>query len=291
MVTSNHVTSTDVASTGDSVLPMEGNPLRAVPAEPDRRDGHENTLTVEQLAAESGMTVRNIRAHQARGLLPPPEVRQRTGYYGPGHLARLELIAQLQADGFNLRGIERLLEGASGEASQAIMSFRRAVTEPFESERPQIFTLSELRSRFGEDATPLLLRRAVKLDLITPVGPASFEVSSPRLLEIAGEMTERGVPVSALLDVVEVMARSSSYVAEAFAKLFVTWVWQPFEEKGRPEEEWAQVLESIERMRPVASQALEAVFQMTMTKTVEDEFGRELQRISKPESGRRRKRR
>jgi hypothetical protein len=228
---------------------MEGNPLRAVPTESEAQDELENTLTVEQLAAESGMTVRNIRAHQARGLLP------------------------------------------SGEASQAIMSFRRAVTEPFESEQPQIFTLSELRARFGEDATPLLLRRAVKLDLITPVGPTSFEVPSPRLLEIAGEMTERGVPVSALLDVVEVMARSSSYVAEAFAKLFVTWVWQPFEEKGRPEEEWPQVLESIERMRPVASQALEAVFQMTMTKTVEDEFGRELQRISKPESGRRRKRR
>ncbi len=108
-------------------------------------DPGENELTVEQLAAESGMTVRNIRAHQARGLLPPPEVRQRVGYYGPGHVTRLKLIAQLQADGFNLKGIERLLEGASGEASQSIMNFRRAVTEPFETERPQIYTLSELR--------------------------------------------------------------------------------------------------------------------------------------------------
>ncbi len=98
-------------------------------------EAHENTLTVEQLAAESGMSVRNIRAHQARGLLPPPEVRQRVGYYGPGHVTRLQLISQLQADGFNLKGIERLLEGASGEASESIMSFRRAVTEPFESEQ------------------------------------------------------------------------------------------------------------------------------------------------------------
>ena len=156
-------------------------------------EAHENTLTVEQLAAESGMSVRNIRAHQARGLLPPPEVRQRVGYYGPGHVTRLQLISQLQADGFNLKGIERLLEGASGEASESIMSFRRAVTEPFESERPQIFTMSELRERFGADATPLLLRRAIKLDLVSPVGPASFEVASPRLLEIAAEMIDRGV--------------------------------------------------------------------------------------------------
>jgi DNA-binding transcriptional MerR regulator len=263
--------------------------LRAVPA-PEATEQEENSLTVEQLAAESGMSVRNIRAHQARGLLPPPEVRQRVGFYGPGHVARLELITQLQADGFNLKGIERLLEGTSGEASEAIMSFRRAVTEPFESERPQIFTLSELRERFGEDATPLLLRRAIKLELVAPVGPASFEVGSPRLLEIAAEMIERGVPAEALLDVVDVMKRSSGYVAEAFAQLFVTWVWQPFEKRGRPEDEWPDVVESIERMRPVATQALEAMFQMTMTKTVEDEFGRELQRIGK-EPGRRRGRR
>ena len=251
----------------------------------------EHSLTVEQLAAESGMTVRNIRAHQARGLLPPPEVRQRVGYYGPGHVKRLQLIAQLQADGFNLKGIERLLEGTSGEASDAIMSFRQAVTAPFESERPQIFTLSELRERFGAEATPLLLRRAIKLELVSPVGPASFEVASPRLLEIAAEMIESGVAAEALLDVVDVMKRSSSYVAEAFAKLFVTSVWQPFEERGRPEEEWPEVVASIERMRPVATQALEAMFQMTMTKTVEDEFGRELERMSGPQPGKRRRKR
>ena len=46
----------------------------------------ENDLTIEQLAAQSGMTVRNIRSHRARGLLPAPEVRDRVGYYGPEHL-------------------------------------------------------------------------------------------------------------------------------------------------------------------------------------------------------------
>ena len=266
---------------------MERDSLRLVEADAVQEPG--NSLTVEQLAARSGMTVRNIRAHQARGLLPPPEVRQRVGYYGPGHVKRLELISQLQADGFNLKGIERLLEGTSGEASEAIMSFRKAVTEPFESETPQIFTLAELSARFGEEATPLLLRRAIKLELVSPLGPNSFEIASPRLLEIAGEMMDRGVPAKALLDVVEVMKRSSSYVAEAFAQLFVTWVWQPFEEKGRPEEEWPDVVEAIQRMRPVATQALEAMFQMTMTKTVEDEFGKELQRIGSA-PGRRAKR-
>src|ERR1700682_1648489 len=69
-------------------------------------------LTVEQLAAEVGMSVRNIRNHHTRGLLPAPEVRARVGYYNSEHVARLRLILDLQADGFNLASIERLLGGA-----------------------------------------------------------------------------------------------------------------------------------------------------------------------------------
>ena len=72
--------------------------------------GHD--LTVEQLAGEVGMSVRNIRNHHTRGLLPPPEVRARVGYYNSDHVARLKLIQDLQADGFNLAAIERLLSGS-----------------------------------------------------------------------------------------------------------------------------------------------------------------------------------
>jgi DNA-binding transcriptional MerR regulator len=68
-------------------------------------------LTVEQLAAEVGMSVRNIRNHHARGLLPAPEVRARVGYYSSEHVARIRLILDLQADGYNLTDIERLLAG------------------------------------------------------------------------------------------------------------------------------------------------------------------------------------
>ena len=57
----------------------------------------DNDLTIDELARQIGMTVRNVRAHQSRGLLPPPELRGRTGYYGPEHVARLKLIQELQS--------------------------------------------------------------------------------------------------------------------------------------------------------------------------------------------------
>jgi DNA-binding transcriptional MerR regulator len=254
--------------------------LRAVPAGDDDAADSPNQLTIEQLASETGMSVRNIRAHQARGLLHPPEVRQRVGYYGESHVARLRLITELQADGFNLKGIERLLRDEDEDASQAMLSFRRAIAEPFEEERPEMISAEELAERFGDAADPDSLERSVKLGLLVPVGDSTYEVPSPGLLRIAEEVVGRGVPMDSALDVVQVMQRSSGYVAEAFAELFMKSIWQPFLNEGRPAERWPEVLEAIERLRPIASQALVAVFQMTMSEQVEREFGKELDRMS-----------
>jgi DNA-binding transcriptional MerR regulator len=254
--------------------------LRAVADSGDAAADSPNQLTIEQLAAETGMSVRNIRAHQARGLLHPPEVRQRVGYYGADHVARLRLITELQADGFNLKGIERLLQGEGADASQAMLSFRHAIAEPFEDERPEMIAAEELAERFGEAAIPDGLERSVKLGLLTPVGESTYEVASPKLFRIAEEVVGRGVPMDAALDVVQVMQRSSRYVAEAFAELFMKSIWQPFLNEGRPAERWPEVLEAIERLRPIASEALVAVFQMTMSEEVEREFGKELDRMS-----------
>src|ERR671939_1447468 len=100
-------------------------------------------LTIDELAQRTGMTVRNLRAHQSRGLLPPPVVRGRTGYYGAEHVARVELIKELQADGFNLEAIRRLIENAGGSTSE-VLRFTRAARETFEEESPDVVTVAEL---------------------------------------------------------------------------------------------------------------------------------------------------
>src|SRR3954462_5399644 len=103
--------------------------------------------TIDELARETGMTVRNIRAHQSRGLLPAPAVRARTGYYGPEHVARLRLIQELQGNGYNLAAIKDLVERTSGSAQDAL-DFARAILTPFEEERPEIIEAAELAQRF-----------------------------------------------------------------------------------------------------------------------------------------------
>lgn len=62
-------------------------------------------LTIDELAAASGTTTRRIRSLQTLGLLARPELRGRTGLYGPGHRERLQAILRLQDRGFSLESL------------------------------------------------------------------------------------------------------------------------------------------------------------------------------------------
>src|SRR4051794_3786545 len=118
-------------------------------------------MTIDELGQRAGLTVRNIRAYQSRGLLRPPAVVGRTGYYDDDHLARLELIKEMQGDGFNLGAIGRLLEGV-GDSSGEVLDFTRAIRAPFEDEEPEIVDRDELTQRWGGEEDERMLRRGEK---------------------------------------------------------------------------------------------------------------------------------
>lgn len=193
-------------------------------------------MTIDELARRGGMTVRNIRAHQSRGLLPPPQVRGRTGYYGDDHLARIELIRELQSQGLNLEAIRRLVEG-TGDSSAELLDFTRALRAPLKDEQPR-----EVLARAD--------RELAELGIDADVAQATFEK----------------------------MRRHSEAVAHTFADLFVKEVWEPFDRAGRPEEDWPKVREALDRLRPLASDALLAVFKITMSEATEAATERTLKR-------------
>jgi DNA-binding transcriptional MerR regulator len=231
-------------------------------------------LTIEQLAAESGMSVRNIRAHQARGLLAPPEVRLRVGYYGAEHVDRLRLIRNLQDEGFNLAGIKRLIDDTQGTAER-LARFRQALTEPPHVERPQTLTLAELGRRFRvrtEDA-PQVLERAQRLGILVAIGDDRFEVPSPSLLGVAERVVARGVSLDGALAVFEEIEQHCDAVSGSFVSLFLDEVWQPFQAAGMPVAQWAGIEESIEHLRPLATDALLAIFSQRMSAQIESAFG------------------
>ena len=239
--------------------------------------GAEAAMTIDELARRTGMTVRNIRAHQSRGLVPPPEVRGRTGFYGDEHVARIELIKELQADGFNLEAIRRLLEGAGGSSAE-VLNFSRTLRAPFEDEQPEILTEEEFAEKWGGPLDEKLVARSERLGLLRTMTDGRIEVLSPRLQAAGIELAALGVPPDTALEVAAELRTHSRRVAHVFIKLFMESVWKPFNRAGRPEEEWPQVREALERLRPLASDALLAMFQQVMSEAVDEAAGRELQR-------------
>ena len=239
----------------------------------------EAQMTVEQLAYETGMSVRNIRNHQSRGLLPPPEVRARTGYYGPDHVARLRLIQEMQAEGFKLSAISRLI-GEHGADADRFVGLRQAVTAPFDDEASEVMTREELGERFGGD-DPKVLAKALKLGLLIDLGDERYEAPSPTLLRAAEEVTGMGIPLAAALSTIEKLHRSSRSSARAFVSLFLDELWKPFDAAGRPDEEWPKMIAAIERLRPIAVDAMVATFRLTLTEEVDKAFGEVLERARK----------
>jgi DNA-binding transcriptional MerR regulator len=240
-------------------------------------------LTIDELAQRTGMTVRNVRAHQSRGLLPPPAIRGRTGYYGSEHVARLELIKDLQAEGFNLESIRRILERAPGRSAAGILEFTRAVAAPFTEEQPEVVDGSELVERWGEQLTPEFVQRAEKLGLVRALGDGRYEVTSPRLQRASEEISGLGVPLETALDVIAVVKRHAAAVSRQYVRLFLEHVWAPFEEAGEPEERWGEMRETLDRLRPLATESLVSIFQIVMTREVERTLERELVRAGRAE--------
>jgi DNA-binding transcriptional MerR regulator len=236
-------------------------------------------LTVEQLAAEVGMSVRNIRNHHTRGLLPPPEVRARVGYYSAEHVARLRLILDLQADGFNLASIERLLSGSDGLAER-LLGLRNAVTAPYEPEAPDFITAEELQARFGV-VSGKDVERVRKLKLLVPLGDGRFEVPSPALMRAAEQVTDLGIPLHAALALVERMSRDCESISRTFTRLFLKELWEPFEQAGQPDERWDELIDAVNSLRPLASEALLALFKQRMTSQLEDAFGKVIEHQAK----------
>lgn len=213
-------------------------------------------LTIEQLAAETGLSVRNLRSHRARGLLQPPVVKERVGYYGPEHVERVALVQRLQSEGFNLAAIKAVVDG--GEDALTLVE---VASRPFESERPQVFTATELRARLGD----VDLGEAEKLGVLIRLEDDRYEAPAPSLLDVAEELHRRGVPIHHSLAVVAKVRTAVRSVAREFIRLAVDDLYGPLRKAGR----WGELVEVVERLRPMSAQVVGATYQLVMSEEVE----------------------
>ena len=162
-------------------------------------------LRIDELAAQTGVTSRNIRAYREKGLLPPPELEGRTGYYTEEHVQRLAIIEDLQERGFSLEAIRQTLEAWSiGGDFSHLVGLQSILNSPFHSEEPDHETVPQLLVRFPEAlANPSLIGRAIELGLLEEEQGNTMRIPSPLLLEAGTELVAVGVPLADVLDGVD----------------------------------------------------------------------------------------
>src|ERR1700749_2886857 len=105
---------------------------------------------VDDLARAAGMTVRNVRAYQERGLLPAPVRRGRTSWYDETHLARLRLIGQLLDRGYTSVHIADFISTwEAGHDLGQTLGLEAALLAPASGEITEQLSLDELIAMFG----------------------------------------------------------------------------------------------------------------------------------------------
>ena len=120
--------------------------------------------TIDELARVAGTTVRNVRAYQDKGILPPPERRGRTGIYTDSHLARLRVIGQLLSRGYSISNIGELIEAwESGQDLRQLLGLEAAITSPWSDDTPTYYDALELLELFGPKVTQDEIMQAVRL--------------------------------------------------------------------------------------------------------------------------------
>ncbi|MCG8672027.1 MAG: MerR family transcriptional regulator [Pseudomonadales bacterium] len=223
--------------------------------------------TVDELARVAGSTVRNIRAYQDKGILPPPELRGRKGIYHNYHLARLKVVSGLLDRGYTLSSIKDLLEGLEkGVGLPEIVGIESAISTPWGQEEPQTVPMVELAAMFGEALTPEALQMAIDLELMKPDGD-KMRVSSMKTLEAGAQLTATGIPLEDLLDILRMMRGNVERVANELVKLVADHVLGEYGEQNLPpKEEFPKIADLVWRLRPLSEKAVVSEFSRAMDK-------------------------
>jgi DNA-binding transcriptional MerR regulator len=220
-------------------------------------------LTLHELTERIGMSVRNVRFYTTKGLVPPPIRRGRSGYYSADHVARLQLVRELQGHGFTLSAIEKYLAGIPADASPEDIALHRTMLAPWMADSWQEMSRAELEREAGRQLGPSDLETLQALGLVRVAVRGRFQVSRSQLGVGVG-LLDLGYPIEAARAAAEVYAAHGRAVAEELYELFRTMVWPVYKEQGVSPE---KIQDVVERLKPLSIASLVRAYEAGMDET------------------------
>ncbi|MBO0846247.1 MAG: MerR family transcriptional regulator [Nocardioides sp.] len=226
----------------------------------DKAVGQVTLLTLDELTERVGMSVRNIRFYTTKGLVPPPIRRGRSGYYTADHVARLQLVQELQGHGFTLSAIERYVAGIPADASPEDIALHRTMLAPWMADSWEEMSRSALEQRAGRSLSSAELETLTALGLVQQAGRGRYRVSMSQLGVGLG-LLDLGYPIEAARAAAEVYAVHGRAIAEELYELFRTKVWPVYKEQGVSPE---TIQEVVERLKPLSIASLVQAYESGM---------------------------
>ncbi|MEV0182789.1 MerR family transcriptional regulator [Streptomyces sp. NPDC050625] len=217
-------------------------------------DTEEPTLTIDELAARAGVTVRTVRFYGTRGLLPPPVIgARRVGHYRREHLARLALIEELQHQGMTLAAIERYLRQLPPDLTAHELAVHRAVVSSWAPDAAETLSREELERRAGRSLDEGDLDRLVAMDVVERAGDA-YRVDLGQL-RLGVELLDVPLSQEAILAARKVLLEHSRAAAHELSQLL----------RDEVSERDARHVRSLSaHMQPLVVQGLLTTFQRSL---------------------------
>ncbi|MGH3510629.1 MAG: MerR family transcriptional regulator [Nocardioidaceae bacterium] len=227
-------------------------------------------MTLDELSRRVSLTVRNVRFYTTKGLVPPPIRRGRSGYYNADHVARLELVRELQAHGFTLAAVERYIAKIPPDASPETIALHRTLLAPWMAEPAETLSRRELSRRAGRALTAEDLDLLRVLGIVFPTKQGRFQVSSAHL-SVGVALLDLGMPADVAIAAQEIFAAHGRAIAEELTELFRTRVWPSYIEGETPAD---QLRQAIERFKPVSIAALVTAYETAVNQTKRESAAR-----------------
>ena len=237
----------------------------ATPATPAATPAAPLRLTVDELAARAGVTVRTLRFYSSKGLLPPPELgARRVGLYGMAHLDRLELIEELQRQGLTLAAIERYLAQLPDDSSSLDLAIHRALVASWTPETAEEATRAQLERRAGRPLSEAHVAQLAAMGALERTAdPDVFRVD-PGLLPLGVRVLDVPIPLETLVAARAVVLQHSRATAQELHRLFREAVWKPYRESDPAPADLERMKGLTDHIQPMIAQALVTAFQRSL---------------------------
>lgn len=211
--------------------------------------------TIDEVAAATGLTVRTVRFYAAKGLLPPPELRGRTGYYHAAHLARLRLVHDLQEAGFTLAAIERFVARMPADATAEDVEVFHALLTPWVATVPEELTRAQLDTAAGRRVDDETLADLVAVGVLQRTEHGRVR-TRPGDLALGLELLDLGVPRAMITESRALIDAATGTLAEELAALLRRHLLRPYLDGELPAEQRQALSGMIERLKPLTIQAV-----------------------------------